>query len=327
VNIVRTLNTKPLLNENRVNIVEGSHVRRFFEEDLAKIAPGYCFLPEWICHSMTQVALNSPHKVLFYPVNAPQHSDIPLETNWSYLMNLIAKYRVTNKEIAILMAFPLGYIDHKIHKVFEFLKNTQNVHLFLDLAQSYGAFNFFNLLSQVKALYISFNGQKLIQTGGALRFSTEGDSFSVSSFEEKMERALHIQEEKWLNTYEQVERTLSCNLGTLGPSEASHANTFQNPCTSKNPDALQRRVLQAYVGKNALRAAMERYNKRSLRSSYHRTALTLPSHHVQKLREEGFGQPVHPDPQYSLIQMSDSYLAWQQEIFLLFPARRQLPCV
>ena len=47
-----------------------------------------------------------------------------------------------------------------------------------------------------------------------------------------------------LDHEELFELALSRNPGPSGPSEASHANTFQNPYKAKNPEAPQGRILQ-----------------------------------------------------------------------------------
>ena len=273
----------------RSHLAEGSQVRRFFEEDLRRIPPGFCFMPEWICHSMTQVAFRSHHTVLFYPVNSPGYSEIPLESNWKYLLCLIQKYAIYKKDIIVLMAFPLGYIDYKALALLNMYKQLEKLYFFLDLAQAYGSFHFSSILSQVEALYISFNGQKLIDSGGALRFSRSPPSSESAQiqFQKNVQAALKKQKESWAAT---------------------------------------RQTIQSYYyEEEAFKKALARYNHPSKRSSYHRTALFASAEATlsQTLVQEGFGQFIHPNPQKSRVEMSQAYEEWKNCTILLFPSKRE----
>lgn len=269
---------------------EGTQVRRFFEEDLKKLESGYCLIPEWICNSMPEVALKSHHEVHFYPVNFPKDAEIPLETNWQHLTCLIEHLSISKKNIIVLTAFPLGYVDSKMSTLFDLSKRMPNIHIFLDLAQSYGSFNFLPLLPLVRAIYISFNGRKLIDSGGALRICHSSGAFEnqdMHIFQKRVENALQKQRNSWKAALEDVR------------------HFFQD--------------------QEALNLALHRYNHPSKRSSYHRTALFMSSKSAvsQNLVQEGCGQMIHPHPQNGKVLMSPAYEAWKDQTILLFSSKRE----
>ncbi len=288
-------NAFSLLHKSRVEYA--TQVRSFFEEDLNRIGRGICILPEWICHSMTEAVLRTPHRLTFYGVNHMKESLIPLEANWSYVIDLILQNEKIYQNIIVLTAFPLGYIDSKIKYLYFFLKEKRlaKVHLFMDLAQSYGSYFFLDDLDHVNAIYISFNGRKLIHSGGALRIAQNGEHtmhFSLYDLQKRVDIALLEQEKNWKET------------------ESSIAKYWKGDFKE-------------------LRRGLHVYNKTSmLRSSYHRTALHIPiqSSKSQRIIQDGYGQTLHPHPQKHFWQMSSAYEELSKNTLLLFPCRRSMLC-
>lgn len=277
-----------MLSEKPYQVGYGHQVRQLFLEDLNCISSGVCLLPEWICYSMTEAAHQSHHRVIFYPVNRMIHSKVPLETNWESLIDLIKNN--SHQEIIILTAFPLGYIDQGIQHLYTFLKEREvRVHLFLDLSQSYGSYSFIDDLDQVKAIYLSFNGRKLINSGGALRISKSSffSSFiPMDNLQKRVDAALSEQKKNWEETWSEIIK---------------------------------------YLNTEDLIEKIQHFNRTSYRSSYYRTALTYPvlSEASQWLIQEGFAQTVHPHPQNTL-KMSSAYEEWKENMILLFSQKRAL---
>ncbi|WP_086111314.1 hypothetical protein [Xenorhabdus beddingii] len=145
----------------------GGSVRDFFREDLHAVAPqGYCLMPEWICHSMIESVYAANWQPLFYPVLPPEQASMILQADIQVMMKMLSDLP---QPCAVLLAHPLGYIDPGC---MEFLRKTQkicNIHVFLDLSQGYGRKNCLPEILHAHATYYSFNGNKLIRTGGALR--------------------------------------------------------------------------------------------------------------------------------------------------------------
>ncbi|VHO03273.1 hypothetical protein [Candidatus Rhabdochlamydia sp. T3358] len=289
--------TFSLLHNSRSTVEYATQVRSVFEEDLHRIGPGICILPEWICHSMTKAALRTQHRVVFYCVNQMKESLIPLEANWSHLIDLIIQNEKIYQNIIVLTAFPLGYIDSRIKYLYLFLKEKRfaKIHLFMDLSQSYGSYFFLDDLDHVNAIYISFNGRKLIDSGGALRIAQNGKHtthFSSCDLQKRVSIALLEQERNWEETKSSIAKHWKENLKDL-------------------------------------RMRLDVYNKTSmLRSSYHRTALHIPiqSSKSQLIIQDGYGQTLHPHPQKYFWPMSFAYEELRKNTLLLFPRRRSALC-
>lgn len=285
------------LSRTKYRVEYATQVRRFFEKDLHCIYPGVCLLPEWICYGMTESALRMQHQLIFYRVNRMQESLIPLETDWSHVIDLIIQNERHHRTIIILVAFPLGYIDAKIEQLYCFLqeKRLAKVHLFMDLSQSYGSYLFLDDLDYANAVYISFNGQKLINSGGALRIALKGNhsmNFSLHELQMRINIALLEQKKSWQEI------------------KSSIAKYWKGDC-------------------KGLMERLHVYNRISnIRSSYHRIALHIPieSSISQLLIQDGYGQTLHPHPQNYLWQMSFAYEELRKNTLLLFPYRRLALC-
>ncbi|BET96411.1 hypothetical protein [Xenorhabdus taiwanensis] len=145
----------------------GCSVRDFFREDLQAVATqGYCLMPEWICQSMVESVYAANWQPLFYPVLPPKQASMILQAD---IQATMAMLNALPQPCAILLAHPLGYIDPGCMKFLRKIQNNHNIHVFLDLSQGYGKKDCLQELLHVHAAYYSFNGNKLIRTGGALR--------------------------------------------------------------------------------------------------------------------------------------------------------------
>ncbi|CDL81701.1 hypothetical protein [Xenorhabdus szentirmaii] len=157
----------------------GRSVRDFFYVDLQAIAPrGYCLLPEWICQSMVDSVYAANWQPLFYPVLPPAQASMILQADIQALMKMLI---ARPQPCAVLLAHPLGYIDPGCLAFLRQMQNNHQVHVFLDLSQGYGRKDCLQEILHVSAAYYSFNGNKLIGTGGALRLRLTGRESVPSS--------------------------------------------------------------------------------------------------------------------------------------------------
>ncbi|MDR0217463.1 MAG: hypothetical protein LBI71_01015 [Enterobacteriaceae bacterium] len=157
------------VSQQDINIMNyGCSVRDFFREDLQSVSThGYCLLPEWICQSMVESVYAANWQPLFYPVLPPEQADMILQADIQTMMAMLS-HRPQPR--AILFAHPLGYIDPGCLEFLREIQHNHNIHVFLDFSQGYGKKDCLQELRHVHAAYYSFNGNKLIHTGGALRF-------------------------------------------------------------------------------------------------------------------------------------------------------------
>ncbi|REF28447.1 hypothetical protein BDD26_3350 [Xenorhabdus cabanillasii] len=154
-----------LFSENIIHY--GDSVRDFFRKDLQDIAPqGDCLMPEWICQSMVESVYAANWQPRFYPVLSPEQASVVLQADIHAMMDML---NALPQPCAVLLAHPLGYIDPECLAFLQQKQNIPHVHVFLDLSQGYGRENCLQELLHVHAAYYSFNGNKLIRTGGALR--------------------------------------------------------------------------------------------------------------------------------------------------------------
>ncbi|KLU16248.1 MULTISPECIES: hypothetical protein [Xenorhabdus] len=145
----------------------GCSVRRFFREDLQAVAgQGYCLMPEWICQSMVESVYAANWQPLFYPVLSPEQASMILQAD---IQAMMAMLNSLPQPCAILLAHPLGYIDPGCREFLREIQSNHNIYVFLDLSQGYGRKECLQELPHVHAAYYSFNGNKLLSTGGALR--------------------------------------------------------------------------------------------------------------------------------------------------------------
>ncbi|MDC9580306.1 hypothetical protein PSI15_01725 [Xenorhabdus sp. PR6a] len=150
------------------NIIHyGDSVRDLFRADLQAIAPqGDCLMPEWICQSMVESAHAAHWQPHFYPVLPPKQASVVLQADIQAMMDML---NALPQPCAILLAHPLGYIDPQCLAFLQQTQNSHHAHVFLDLSQGYGRKDCLQEILHVDAAYYSFNGNKLIRTGGALR--------------------------------------------------------------------------------------------------------------------------------------------------------------
>ncbi|WP_145956888.1 hypothetical protein [Xenorhabdus miraniensis] len=123
-------------------------------------------MPEWICQSMVGAVYAANWQPLFYPVLPPEQASMILQADIQALMEMLSPLP---QPCAVLLAHPLGYIDPGCIEFLRKIQNNHNIHVFLDLSQGYGRKDCRQEMLRVHAAYYSFNGNKLIRTGGALR--------------------------------------------------------------------------------------------------------------------------------------------------------------
>ncbi|MDC9603482.1 hypothetical protein [Xenorhabdus griffiniae] len=157
----------------------GCSVRGFFRADLQAVAnQGYCLMPEWICQSMVDSVYAANWQPLFYPVLPPEQASMILQADIQAMMAMLSSLP---QPCAILLAHPLGYIDPGCIEFLREIQSSPNIHVFLDLSQGYGRKDCLQELLHVHAAYYSFNGNKLIHTGGALRLRLTNRKYISSS--------------------------------------------------------------------------------------------------------------------------------------------------
>jgi len=273
----------------------GSAVREFFLHDLMLFNSCKVFLPEWICFEMSQKALLVTNLCFWYPVDSYEKSQIPLQTNWKKLKEMIKKVNPSLKNpVIVLLAHPMGFIDPGMLSFLKAFKKDEGIYFYLDCAQSYGRYDFSHYLNYVKALYISFNGNKLLSCGGAIRISTYGNNNPKLSNErylklkEEIKKAVHRQALNWIGMLNDLKTTYSIN----------------DLC---------------------LNSYMKRFDIPYLRSNRHRTVFEISKSDLlfEEFQKKGFGQTIHKDPQNGLIKTSKSYKSWEDAVLLLFSKRRK----
>ncbi len=190
----------------------------------------------------------------------------------------------------VVIAFPFGYIDNARMTLIQKLHRAPNTVTFIDFAQSYGTFPIINFLFYCDHVYISFNGNKLINHGGALAVSTDSSTMPVVSNEyvvlsDKIIMAYQAQERDYLNTLNHIGKIILDSGSSV----------------------------KAVLGKFIF----------CHRSNFHRTVLCHPDQTLfDALSKAGFGQSLLSSPQGSQLTVSSNYLEWVEKIFLLFPKRR-----
>ena len=271
-----------------------ANVRGAFHDDLTEISQhGICFLPEWICVEMSESVLLAGWEPKWYPVSEPAKQISPLALDARELLQEIEKQqlRTPSTKIAVLLAHPFGYLDPSIDLLLTQWEKNKGIHPFLDLSQSYGTFDFGKQISLARRAYISFNGRKLISSGGAITVSPHAAS--------------SVEYQNWQSKF-----------ARLATGQMSHAVAkFSSLAHSLDQDK-QTRIISSF----------DDVNINVLRSNAHRTALNLTTANDTTLRvkldHNGFGQPLHPSPQAALWRPSVAYRLWEQSIFLLFPTNR-----
>ncbi|AYA40658.1 hypothetical protein HZS38_09715 [Xenorhabdus nematophila] len=160
----------------------GSSVRNFFFDDLQAIAyEGYCLMLEWICQSMVESIYAANWQPHFYQVLPPEQASMILQADIQAMMEMLNNLP---QPCAVLLAHPLGYIDPSCMEFLQQIQKNPNIHVFLDLSQGYGRRDCQQEIRHVHAAYFSFNGNKLIRTGGALRLCFAGSKDIPSSVSE-----------------------------------------------------------------------------------------------------------------------------------------------
>jgi hypothetical protein len=154
------------------SIRRGVSVRRFFQEDLQTLATrGSCLLPEWICESMVEAVRAAHWQPCFYPVLPPSRAEVFLQADFEQLRVLGQK---RDSAVALLLAHPMGYVDPGCADFLSDMEHESELACFLDWSQGYGMAPLDRSIDHIHAAYLSFNGNKLVDTGGALRLSSPG---------------------------------------------------------------------------------------------------------------------------------------------------------
>lgn len=291
---------------HRIDIQKGVSVRNFFRDDLRLIADhGICLLPEWICHAMTQSVLEASWEPRFYEVTEITKARIPFELSFQDLMAKLKQSLNFGNWVAVLLAHPLGYIDPNVVQLLSLCRanlKSQSICLFLDLSQSYGRFDFIKEIKLVDATYISFNGNKLINTGGAIRLNIN-NFLTHTNESEKIFRTYQNLQILFQQAYKEQHKQAILTFETL-------------LIQSKNADIIG----QILYSKNHI------FNESYTRSNFYRTALKLSFNDNKAVWDEliqlGFGQTAHSDPQLSFAPTSTNYRSWLKNSFFLFCEQR-----
>lgn len=154
-----------------------SQVRELLASDLLRLErKGVCYIPEWVCHDLTKSVKKSGWKAVYYQVKSIDDSTVPLQADFEHLISLYRQYQNSGIDShAAILAHPLGYVDVTIKDTLNSLKSFKNIFTILDLAQSYGSYDFQKEIEAADVAYISFNKNKLISKGGALRLVSTSD--------------------------------------------------------------------------------------------------------------------------------------------------------
>lgn len=272
----------------------GKSVRTLFKEDLEHLnSRGICFVPEWICYEMTNAVEIAGWKPRIYRTLSTHTAKIPLQIDEKNLKEQLHKeIQEKNKGqiVALLLAHPFGYVDPTVMSILRSNIQDRKIPIFLDLSQSYGRFDFKREINLSISAYVSFNGNKLISKGGAIRFG------KIGNYSAKYHRAKEINYKKLQEIFrtaaDRQEKTFLQNIRKIGKSVATKA--------TKGFNAIQKR------------------------SCWQRTMVLYDSiDSKDKLKKKGLGQYVHPDPQIGHYQTSNNYLSWIKHGFLLFPYQRK----
>lgn len=262
-------------------------VRAAFAAELRAIAPrGTCLLPEWMCDAMIGAAHEVGWQPRFYRVRAPADSLVPLEAD---LDQLAAKLRPLPPPVVVVLAEPMGYADARLERwlASELPAISAHATVVLDLAQSYGRVDPRPTLTRVRAAYVSFNGNKLIGSGGALRLA-----FVSGSCESPAADALFAE---FAAAGEAQLARFEATLAELGRRRGASALAAVRAAIWPAPAGARANALRTVVARERLGAALLR-------------GLAA-----------GFGQPLAPD----IPDVSAAYRRWQADYFLLFPERRE----
>lgn len=276
-----------------IKIYEGQSVRELFKNDLMSINEDtITLMPESICSVMPK-AVEGITKLKFYQVDSIETAQYPLEIDLHNLTKMINDIVVTQSKLVILFSLPFGYYDIKLINYIKIIKDNYNIYIALDLSQSYGSFSLLHLVNIVDSIYISFNGNKLVNTGGGIKLAKCQDNKNPDlkkyiMLQRKIYHAFLKQEISWLNMVKDLKKFIT-----------SHAQG------------------------DAFEVWSKKYEN-CLRASYHRTLLyNLPSYFRHILTEEGFGQSMLIEKQNNKFCHSENYLTWAEQTYLLFPKRRK----
>ncbi len=269
----------------------GPSVRTFFEQDLKKIKEKFiCLLPEWICFDMTKIAYMLKIPFDFYSTKSFTSATSPFELDIHDVNNKIINYKNHYNKIILILAHPMGYYDKNIDSVLKKInyrsKNDPIIPI-LDLSQGYGIIDPSKQIELSYCAYVSFNGNKLLNFGGALRIDKQNDISNSIYFE-----FLKIAYNKAIDQKIMLKKTL--------------------------------KRIECYL-KKSIEKPMQRFLKKSTRTSAHRTVITLNSLNskdIELLETLKFGQKIHPNPQFNLAASSRQYKSWSNEVFLIFPKQR-----
>lgn len=272
-------------------IIQLLSIRQGFRRELEGLGrTGRCLLPEWICREMSDHVEAAGWQPVFIKVMHPGNASVPLQLNMLHLLKQLRKLSFVRDPVVILLAHPMGYVDPGIEEALKnglLRKACPRVRLVLDLAQSYGVYDFGRTIQTVDSTYVSFNGRKLISLGGALKL---GPEVSGQTYKLLMHSWSKAASEQLV-----VAKQALCNLAMRYPDVGS-----------------------------ALEAGRARFPS-SLRSNAHR--LFLSSHclndvTLDALGREGFAQALLANPQGRRAKESLAYRDWAGSFVLLFHEQR-----
>ncbi len=259
----------------------GRSVREFFFEDLSALAQhGYCLMPEWICQSMVDSVYAAHWQPLFYPVLSPKKANMILQADLQIMIQMLDSL---SPPCAVLLAHPLGYIDPNCMAFLLQAQKKPDIHLFLDLSQSYGREDYLQEILNVHAAYFSFNGHKLIRTGGALRLCLTGGETIPLSVREIFTTFYHV--------------------------ATAQFETLENYLKSQTIENIIRTVsLYPFYQSSPYRTVLN-WEKCS------------PDLQV-RLKQQGLVQPLLAEPRQNQAHTSLNYRQWCHQVMLMFSSPR-----
>ncbi|MDX8000318.1 hypothetical protein FE394_14215 [Xenorhabdus sp. Reich] len=259
----------------------GSSVRNFFLEDLRIVAhQGYCLMPEWICQSMVESVYAANWQPRFYPVLPPEQASMILQADIQAMMEMLD---ALPQPCAVLLAHPLGYIDPDCMAFLRQIQKNRHIHVFLDLSQGYGRKDCQQEIRHVHATYFSFNGNKLIRTGGALRLCLAGSEDTPDSVS-NIFTTFYIAAEKGFNT---LNGYLKSQMIEDDIHFASLYSSYQS--------SPYRTILHWEKCSSSLQVLLKR---------------------------QGLVQPLLAEPRQKKEQTSSNYRQWCEQVMLMFSSPR-----
>lgn len=187
-------------------------VRNLFYQELLKIQNhGVCLLPEWICNEMARSAILAGWEIVFYRVEKFNNKTPFLTIDKENFEEIIKKLSFSGKLISIVFSHPWGYIDPTIIHLMK-LSITLKCVIHLDLAQSYGVYNFQQQIRHSYITYFSFNGNKLINFGGALRIKGKDKEEVYKKIQLQFKFAAEEQKKRFNQTVLNIKKRIGLDI-------------------------------------------------------------------------------------------------------------------